>query len=222
MSNKPTVQKSKEIFPTQTKRGGEKQPHGGVRQDNIALTRDRADSLQPASAKNPPRSRPKNKETNRTQKQPVAKKRTVCLSLWVDPGIKLLLKQQAQNNGLSISATGAALLERAMQTETDMAYGALLKPAITEAITRGMHAYSSRLATLLVQTLYATEHTKNLVTNVLARQPDVKREDLETILTASENSARNKIAVKDPRLVGVIEQVKTWLREALTEQKRKN
>src|SRR3954471_11120827 len=99
MSNKPTTQKSTDIFQTQTNRGGEKQPHGGVRQDNIALTRDRAGSFQPASSKNPPRSHPKNTGTNRTQKHTVAKKRTVCLSLWVDPRIKLLLKDQALSNG---------------------------------------------------------------------------------------------------------------------------
>jgi hypothetical protein len=156
------------------------------------------------------------------KKERSQKRQKTYVMVWVEPGVKRTLAILAKSKGLSLSATAGALLKRALQDEADRDTGTLLEPIIQQAVNREIHAYTSRLAVLQVQVLYAAEQTKNMVTNILYRQPGMKQEEFDTIMTASENSAKSKIVNRAPQLADIIERVKIWLREALTEQRRSN
>jgi hypothetical protein len=73
MSNKPTAQKSTDIFQTQTKRREEKQPHGGVGQDKYAPERVLIASGQPVTVNKTWRTPVK--KVPRSQKSPPLVKR---------------------------------------------------------------------------------------------------------------------------------------------------
>lgn len=143
-------------------------------------------------------------------------KRKVLIGVWVDPIIKEELDRRANRNGLSISATTNALVTRALQQTIDMEYGALLEPIIRQEIRRQIHSYSSRIALLLVRVSFACEQTKNLVTNILSRQPNqhlMTPDILDHILDASAKGARQKITLKSPQLEQTLKDVETWLTE---------
>jgi hypothetical protein len=161
-----------------------------------------------------------NTKTTRTKTGTVPKRRTVCLSLWVKPGVKRAISQRAASNGLSISTTGGALLERALQTETDLEYGALLEPVIERAISRHMRAYSARIALLQVRIAFSAEQTRSMLSEVLRRQPGVTEEVREQILDWSANLAKNKITAKTPQLQKIIDEVKQWFTEELDGEER--
>jgi hypothetical protein len=150
------------------------------------------------------------KDTPRTQNKPVAKRRTAQLTLWVKPIVITELKRIAASEGLSVSATGAAILEKAMQTNLDMQYGALLQPIIREAIAGQMRSMSTRLAFLLVRVAFASEQTRSLVTNVLGRQQGVTPSVLNEILDGSSKAAKGKITHRTPQLEELIAEVERW------------
>src|SRR3954465_14893399 len=173
MSNTIKQQIIRKIFPQQQKATTGKATDAGVGQDKTALSRDRTASSQVAPRPDLLRSESLNNRSQRTTPINRDKKRTVELSLWVDPVVKEEIARRAKRNGLSISATGGALLKRALQQSIDMEYGALLEPIIRQEIRRQMRSFSTRIALLLVRVAFAAEQTRNLVTNILARQPGV-------------------------------------------------
>src|SRR3954451_22565011 len=151
MSNTLKHRIIQKIFQQQQKPTTVRTSDAGVGQDKTALTRDRAASSQVAPRRNMPRSESLNNRSQRTTPVNRGRKRTIELSLWVDPVVKDEIARRAKRNNLSISATGGALLRRALQQSIDMEYGALLEPIIREEIRRQMRSYSSRLALLLVR-----------------------------------------------------------------------
>jgi hypothetical protein len=153
------------------------------------------------------------KDTPRSQNKPNPKRKTVQLTLWVKPIVIAELKRIAASEGLSVSATGAAILEKAMQTNLDMQYGALLQPVIREAITNQMRSMSTRLAFLLVRVAFASEQTRSLVTNVLGRQQGVTPAVLNDILDSSSKAAKGKITHRTPQLEDLIAEVERWFQE---------
>jgi hypothetical protein len=201
------------IFQQQQKPTTERTADAGVGQDKTALTRDRAASSQVAPRPNMLRSKASYNGSMRSTPVNRGKKRTVELSLWVDPVVKDEIARRARRNNLSISATGGALLRRALQQSIDMEYGALLEPIIREEIRRQMRSFSSRIALLLVRVAFAAEQTRNLVTNILARQPGVEPDVLNTLLDHSANAAKRKITAKTPQLQHIIAEVESWFME---------
>jgi len=145
-----------------------------VRQDKGAEYRARIASDQPASPKTVMRAQALYTNTPRSQNRP--KRQTVQLTLWVKPTVKAELERIATSEGLSISRTGAAFLEKEIQSDIHAQHGALLDTIITQAIGKGMRAYSNRIATLLIRVAFDTGQTRALVTNVLRRQPGVTPE----------------------------------------------
>ena len=73
----------------------------------------------------------------------------------------------AKENKISDSAAGSALLERMIQHNADMQYGALLKPIIKNEIRKDMGGFSNRLAYLTVQVYYSAEESRIINTRVL-------------------------------------------------------
>src|SRR5260370_8205081 len=91
-----------------------------------------------------------------------------------------------------------------------MEYGALLQPIIEQAIAKQMRSYSNRIAILLVRSLFASEQTRSLVTNILGRQPGVSQPVLEHILNGSSSVAKRKITRLTPQLKAIYVEVKQW------------
>lgn len=142
-------------------------------------------------------------------------RKTVKVTVWVKPIVKAELQRRAEREGLSLSATGAAFLEKAMQASVDMQYGTLLEPIIERTITKHLQARDNRLAILLVRSLFASEQTRSLVTNILGRQPGVSQPVLEHILNGSSSVAKRNITRLTPQLKAIIVEVEQWMQEAV-------
>jgi hypothetical protein len=183
----------------------------GLRQDKGAFERARIGSRQPAPREKVMRSHRLSNNSQRLQNKPTPKRKTVHLTLWVKPIVKAELQRIAEREGLSVSAAGGAFLEKAMQTNLDLQYGALLQPIIREAITKQMRGISSRLAFLLVRVAFASEQTRSVTTNILGRQPGMTTEVLNEILDLSSQAAKRKITQNSPQLEDLISQVEQWL-----------
>ena len=201
------------VFSTQANPTKNQNAHGNVWQDKRATARARIRSAQPARSVIPMRAEPLTTNTPRSQNTPIPKRRTVQLTLWVNPIVKAEIERLARQEGISVSAVGAAFLEKAVQQNIDLEYGALLRPIIESAIKENLHTMSTRLALLLVRVAFASEQTRSLVTNILSRQPDIKPEVLNDILDRSAEAASSKITRKTPQLEKLITQVKDWFDE---------
>ncbi len=211
MANNEQPQIPQEMLPGQSYTANAKRPPGGVRQDKGVLTNARIASLQPAPQKNMARPHQVNSNSSRSQNRPNPKRKTVHLTLWVKPVVKAELKRVAENEGISLSATGGSFLERAMQANVDMQYGTLLKPIIEQEIRKQMRSYSTRLAVLLVRVAFASEQTRSLVTNILGRQAGVNQPVLEEILNGSSNTAKRNITRLTPQLSELVKEIEKWM-----------
>jgi hypothetical protein len=183
----------------------------GLRQDKGALERARTASHQPAPRENGMRSHRLSNNFQRLQNKPTPKRKTVHLTLWVKPIVKAELQRIAEGEGLSVSAAGGALLEKALQTNLDMQYGALLQPIISEAITKQMQGIRKRLTFLLVRIAFSSEQNRSISTNILGRQPGMTDHDLNEILDKSSEAAKDKIPQNTPQLEDLIAEVEKWL-----------
>jgi len=158
--------------------------------------------------------------TPRSQNTPIAKRRTVQLTLWTSPIVKAKIAQIAKREGLSVSAVGATFLEKGLQTDVDMQYGALLTPAFENILKRYMVARDNRLALLLVRACIAIEQTRSLTVNVLGRQPKVKPAVLNDILNQSLTDAKKKITNRSPELKELIKEVYSYVMDQEEKEKK--
>jgi hypothetical protein len=185
----------------------------GVGQDKGALKRARRATDQPAPRGTVTRSQELNNDTPRSQNNPTPKRKTIHLTLCVKPIVKTELKRLAEQEGLSVSSVGAAILEKGMQAKLDMQYGALLQPIFREAITKQMRSMSTRLAFLLVRVAFASEQTGGLATNILGRQQGVTPSVLNEILDGSSKAAKGRLTHRTPQLEELIAEVERWFQE---------
>src|SRR6266567_2813131 len=216
MQNNQHTQSTPKTLPRRSHPAKIQQPRSGVGQDNPTPPPARIATVQPAPPKNSMRPTPKKTNTARTQQGKALRRKTVHLTLWVRPVVKAELERLAEQEGLSVSATGAAFLEKAVQEDLHTQHGALLETTIDKAIAKHMRSYSNRLAVLLVRSLFTTEQTRSIVTNILGRQEGVTQPMLETILNGSSNTARANITRITPQLKTVIEAVQKQLTEEVT------
>ncbi len=108
-----------------------------------------------------------------------------------------------------MSKAGAVFLERALQQNIDMQYHAFLTPVIETAIKKEIRSFSNRIAMLLARTLFASEQTRSITTNILGRQPGITEDLLKHILSMSQKAAKGNLSRKTPpELIAAIEQ---WL-----------
>jgi hypothetical protein len=186
------------------------------RQDKDRISSDRVGTKQPASVNHVDRSQGTNPTGARTHSPLVHKSRTEHLNVWVDPLVKSHLQRLAEQEGLSLSATTAAFLERSLQEQVDLQYSALLEPIIKSAIRKEMQANRSHQVWLLTRNVFASEHTRNLVTNILGiicRQQKMTEENLKNIIAMSKQTAKGNLTRRNPELEELIEAVRKWLEE---------
>ncbi len=171
MANTNHPRSAQNIFVRRAEANMTSQPAGRVGQDKGAVRRARTPTSQSAPTKNG--LRPQAPNNNRAQTPPThpPKRKTVHLTLWVKPIVKAELQRIAEEEGVSVSATGGALLERVLQQHIDMQYSALLQPIIANEIRKEMRSMSTRLAWLLVRVAFDAGQTRNLATNQPVEKP---------------------------------------------------
>jgi hypothetical protein len=120
MAYKDVTQSAKNVFANQTKSLFDPHTHGESRQDKDRIASDRGASGQPASVTQRTRSQGTNPKRTRSTPPLVHKSRTEHLNVWINPRAKSQLQQLAAEDGLSLSATTAAFLERSLQEHVDL------------------------------------------------------------------------------------------------------
>jgi hypothetical protein len=213
MPNNGKHQSSKNIFSHQPNGVLSETLNASVRQDKARKKSARIGTRQPASHQNPMRAHELNTGATRSKNKPNLKRKTVQLTLWVDPIVKGELQRLAEQEGLTVSKTGSAFLKQALQNNVDMHYSALLEPIIRNEIQQQMRGISSRLAWLLVRISFDTGQTRSLVTNILGRQQGMTEETLKTILAMSQRTAKGNITRRSPEMKELFEAVEKWLAE---------
>jgi hypothetical protein len=213
MPNTRPTHSSQNVFLNQEKPRKTKTAHGDLRQDKRATITARIPSPQPARSSIPLRAKPLDTKTTRVQNPTVDRRRTVQLTLWVSPIEKAEIQRRAERENLSVSSVGAALVRKGMQTDLDLAYGALLEPVFASLLNRHMESRDNRLALLLVRNYLVGEQTRGLVTNLLGRHPAITPEVLNNILDHSFQEAKKKLIRRSPELEALIKEVKSWVVE---------
>src|SRR5438445_13557749 len=108
-----------------------------------------------------------------------AKRQTVKLTSWIKPAVKHELQRIAEAEGLSLSRTGAAALEQWVAQQSHIQHRGIFQPMIEHAIAKEMRAYSNRIVMLLVRSMFTSEQTRALATNILGRQQGITQPVLE-------------------------------------------
>jgi hypothetical protein len=213
-------QSSQNIFQNQPNGVLSKAVNASVVQDKGRISSARTGTQQPAPQQKPLRPHRLNTGTARSKNKPKPKRKTVHLTLWVDPIVKRELQRIAEQEGVTVSKTGAAFLKQALQHSVNMQYSELLTPIIEVAIDKRMRSRDARLAWLLVRVAFDTGQTRSLVANILGRQQGMTEDMLKNILAMSQQTAKGNITRKTPQLAELMEAVEKWLAE--DEEKKPN
>jgi hypothetical protein len=106
---------------------------------------------------------------------------------------KILAMKKAQ--GLSESEVVVNLVQKALQIDGDVQYGAMLRPVIQDQIHKDIQAYSNRNANINFQTLYAAEQNRLLSIHILRFLTDLvdASDELVPIITACQENAWKNI-----------------------------
>jgi hypothetical protein len=201
----------KQVFSQQSNGAAEKRGDASVRQDKARIASARTATRQPAVVNSSPRAKPLRPNGTRTPNGNVAKSSTVHLDLWVNPIVKAELQRIAEREGLSMSATGAALLEAAIRQKLNIQHDVLLQPIIKTAIHEAMQGISNRLAFLLARSAFSSEQTRTIAANILGRQDDMTEEKLKNILAMTKRAAQGNLTRRNPELEELIAAIKQWL-----------
>src|SRR6185436_18610904 len=124
---------AQEVFSKQTNLATEGRPLRGVGQDKDASDRVRQDSAQPAPRRDGARARPAGSSVARSQ-NPSSTRRRERVTIWVEREVKAEVDRIARQEGLSVSATGAAFLREAVRQKLYVQHAVLLQPIIEQAI----------------------------------------------------------------------------------------
>jgi hypothetical protein len=206
-------QSAKNIFQNHPNGAKAETLNAAVRQDKGRISSARTGTKQPAPYQNPMRPHELNTGAARSKNKPIPKRKTVHLTLWVDPIVKRELQRVAELEGLTVSKTGAAFLKQALQHNVDMHYSALLTPIIETAIDKRMNSRDSRLAWLLIRIAFDTGQTRSLVANILGRQQGMTEDVLKNILAMSQRTAKGNLTRRTPQIAELMEAVEKWLAE---------
>ena len=140
-----------------------------------------------------------------------AQRQTEKLTSWVKPGVKREFERIASAEGLSLSRTSAGALEEWLARRSHIQHRGIFQPMIEQAIAKEMRAYSSRIALLLVRSLFTSEQTRAIAYNILRKQPGLTDEKVDDIMDGSKHTAKRNIAQVAPELTPIIREIETWL-----------
>jgi hypothetical protein len=95
----------------------------------------------------------------------------------------------AKSQELSESKVVGALVEKALQWDADLHYGALLKPVIEKTIDRKIQSQSDRQANLALKAFYAAEQARILTLHLLRFVLGDAIDELPLIVAESQKQA---------------------------------
>ena len=199
------------IYSPQTNTNKNKQSLKKLRQDNSRFFSARSASHQPAPVTKCDRAPALNNVIVCSHYPNSHQNRTVKLTLWVKPIVKDELERQAKREGLSLSASGAAFLEKALQQHIDLQYTALLEPIIQKAINKHLLQLRKTNTHLLVRIAYDVGQIRGIVTNILSNLPGMTQNLVRGIVINSEKTAKGNIARLTPQMKELIDKVKERL-----------
>jgi len=170
-------------------------------QDKYPPGRIDAFSDQPQSAETPPESAkntssPTNPPTDNCPKHHGSETRQTA-QIWgrapLSTKAKILAMKEAQ--GLSESEVVVNLVQKALQIDGDVQYGAMLRPVIQDQIHKDIQSYSNRNFTMNWQALYAAEDNRLLSIHILRFLTDLvdASDELVPIITACQQNAMENI-----------------------------
>jgi len=143
--------------------------------------------------------------------QSPAKRQTEHFTIHPRKGVKAEFQRIAQAEGLTASRVGAAALEDWLARRSHIQHAGIFQPMIEHAIAKEIRAYSSRLALLLVRSLFTSEQTRAITYNILRKQPGLTDKQLDDIMDGSKHTAKRNIAQVSPELAPIIREIETWL-----------
>jgi hypothetical protein len=191
-----------------------------VWQDKRGSASDRADSHQPASAQQGQRSARLTNGTPRSKNIPFVKTKAVPMQLWVNPIVKAEVQRQAELTGLSVSATGAALLEEILRQKLHVQQAATLETVLEKIIAKANRSLATRLSWLLVRIAFDAGQTRVLATNTLGMQDGMTEDSLKEILATADRRTKANLTRKTPQLTELMEAIEKWLLEGEKEVKK--
>ena len=139
--------------------------------------------------------------------------------MWVDPIVKAEVQRQAQIDGLSPSATGAALLEEILRQKLHVQQAATLEIVLEKIIAKSYRSLATRLVSLLVRIAFDTGQTRVLATNTLGMQDGMTKDSLNEILATADKRTKANLTRKTPQITELIKAVEKWLLEGGEEGK---
>jgi hypothetical protein len=107
---------------------------------------------------------------------------------------KAKIQAIAKAQGLSESQVVVGLVQKALQIDGDVQYGAMLRPVIQDQIHKDIQSYSNRNFSMNWQALYAAEQARILTIHILRFITDLVEspdELVPTITAAQENAWEN-------------------------------
>jgi len=146
-----------------------------------------------------------------------AKRQTEHFTIHPKKGVKAEYQRIAQAEGLTPSRVGAAALEDWLARRSHIEHRGIFQPMIEHAIAKEMRAYSSRLALLLVRSLFTSEQTRAIAYNILRKQPGLTDKQLDDIMDGSKNTAKRNIGQVSPELAPIMQQIAQWLEHGASE-----
>ena len=211
MASNGKPQSERNVFPRQPNGVVAAAVYASVGQDKARIASARVATPQPAPHDKPLRAQPLNTAATRSKNTPTLKRKTVQLTIWVEPIVKGELQRIANLEGLTVSKVSASFLQQALQNNADMHYSALLTPIIESAIDKRMRSRDNRLAWLLARNAFAAEQTRAIATNILGRQDDMTEETLKHILARTKRTAHGILTRRNPELEELIVAIKQWV-----------
>ena len=127
------------------------------------------------------------------------KRQTVHFTMWVKPSVKAELQRIAAGRRLNRVPHWRCRLEEWLARRSHVQHRGIFQPMIEHAIAKEMRAYSSRIAMLLVRSMFTSEQSRALATNILGRQPGVTQTVLDHIIDGTSDTAKRNITRVTPR-----------------------
>ena len=135
--------------------------------------------------------------------------KTVKVTLWVKPAVKAELQRLAEMDGLTVSKTGATLLEAAIHQQLHLQHALLLQPIIEQTVRKELRTFGNRLVFFLLRVAFASEQARILITNVLdrvLRREGGGEQTLTSLVDQSNKLARRNIIHKSPQLQTLLDE----------------
>src|SRR5688572_29416149 len=175
--------------------------NAGVRQDKYPPGRIDVFSDQPQSADIPTESAktappPANPPADTRPKHHGSETRQTAMIWGRAPfATKAKILAMADAQGLTESKVVVNLVQKALQVDGDVQYGAMLRPVIQDQIHKDIQSYSNRTANINFQALYAAEQNRLLSIHILSFLTDMvdASHELVPIITACQQNAMENI-----------------------------